>query len=328
MSTPAAVIATELGGASNLIQLQLAAGLGEEDVKETLARHYESRICGLISLTSEEKSTLTTAINSGPWSAPQKKLLASSVLTSGSQLKKSAGLTRRPNQKCHMIENLIPMTMMAKLKDTTKYSEMSRLSILSAAAKSLGICNPDETTLFRMVSILAVTDPGATYSQRKVWDQMDTIQKFCKAGAPVKVEYVVTYAPTAELLPDNIKASAYSEEPSLPPPIEWIELDVILANHRKRGERSSGYSAPSESAKKVKKEHRETLPETAEPASAADATLPSIELWRMSGAAQSSPVTKGNLASDPPAVCSPATKQAPALCLKCMLPLDANGHTQ
>ena len=329
MSAPAGTLAivTELEDAANLIQLQLAAGLGEDDVKETLSRHYESRICGLPSLSSAHKSKLTEAINEGPWLPAQKKILASAVLTSGSQLRKTASVTRRPNQKCHNIENLIQMSSMAKLKDTVKYSEMSRVSIISASAKSLGIFNPDETTLFRMVQILAVTDPMSTYSQRKVWDHMATIQKFVKAGAPAKVEYVTNYEPTAELLPDDIKASAYSDELALPSPVEWVELDTAIANHKKRGDRSV---APTEPTNKAQKQRRreDASEETTQPAPGTP--LPSIELWRMSGASAStstlgSPAAKGPASAS--VVCSPVAK-GPTICKKCMLPIDEHGHTQ
>ena len=327
MSAPVGTLAivTELEDAANLIKLQLAAGLGEDDIKETLSRHYESRICGLPSLSSAHKSKLTEAINGGPWLPAQKKLLASAVLTSGSQLKKTASTTRRANQKCHHIENLIPMSSMAKLKDTAKYSEMSRVSIISASAKSLGIFNPDETTLFRMVQILAVTDPMSTYSQRKVWDHMDTIQKFVKAGAPAKVEYVTNYEPTAELLPDDIKASAYSDEHALPSPVEWVELDTAIANHKKRGDRS----APTEPTNKAPKQRRleDASEETTQPAPGTP--LPSIELWRMSGASASTSTLGSPAAKDlasASVVCSPVVK-GPTICNKCMLKVDEHGHT-
>ena len=321
---PAIVI--ELEDAANLIKLQLAAGLGEDDVKETLSRHYEARICGLPSLSSGHKSRLTEAINAGPWLPAQKKILASAVLTGGSQLKKTASVARRPNQKCHNIENLIQMSSMAKLKDTEKYSEMSRVSIISASAKSLGIFNPDETTLFRMVQLLAVTDPKSTYSQRKVWDQMATIQKFCKSGTPAKVEYVINYEPTAELLPDDIKASAYSEELALPSPVMWRELDTAVANYKKRGDRSVEPTKMSSAQKQRRRE--DASEETSQPAP--ETPLPSIELWRMSKASASTSTLGSPAATDPAlasVVCSPVAK-GPTICNKCMLPIDAHGHTQ
>lgn len=329
MSAPVGTLAivTELEDAANLIKLQLAAGLGEDDIKETLSRHYESRICGLPSLSSAHKSKLTEAINEGPWLPAQKKILASAVLTSGSQLRKTASMTRRSNQKCHHIENLIQMSSMAKLKDTAKYSEMSRVSIISASAKSLGIFNPDETTLFRMVQILAVTDPMSTYSQRKVWDQMATIQKFCKAGAPAKVEYVTNYEPTAELLPDDIKASAYSDELALPSPVEWVELDTSIANHKKRGDRSV---APTEPTNKAPKQRRLEYASEEKTQPAPGTPLPSIELWRMSGASASTSTLGSPAAKDlasASVVCSPVVK-GPTICKKCMLLVDEHGHTQ
>ena len=202
-------ILSELEKACDLITAQLAAGMDEADVKETLARSYEARIAAYPSLRSEQKAALTVAINEGPWSSEQKRMLATAVLASGTTKKQAARNATRQNQQAHRIENLIPMTTMVKVKDVEKYSETSRQSILAAAVKSLGIVNPDETTLFRLVSILAANKPASNMDQRTMWGQMSTIQKFVKAGVATKLEYIVIYPPTAVLLPAAIQTSCY-----------------------------------------------------------------------------------------------------------------------
>ena len=68
-------IASELENAGSLIEVQVAAGMGEADVKEILARSYEARITELPTLRSEQKAKLTSAINGGPWTNEQKKML-------------------------------------------------------------------------------------------------------------------------------------------------------------------------------------------------------------------------------------------------------------
>ena len=242
-------IASELENAGSLIEVQVAAGMGEADVKEILARSYEARITELPTLSSEQKAKLTSAINGGPWTTEQRKMLASAVLNNGSRKRNAASMSKRLNQKCHNIENLIPTTYMVKLKDTDKYSEISRLSIIAAAAKTIGIVNPDETTLFRMVSIVAACAPASSFSQREVWDHMSTIQKFIKAGAASKLEYLSNFPPTAELLPEAIQTAAYAGEPAgLPPTLQWAELDTVLGDMKQRGSRSSPSSSSSHRA--------------------------------------------------------------------------------
>ena len=228
---------SELEKACDLIDAQLAAGMDEADVKETLSRSYEARIAAYPSLRSEQKAALTVAINEGPWSSEQKRMLATAVLASGTTKKQAARNATRQSQQAHRIENLIPMTTMAKIKDVEKYSETSRKSILAAAVKSIGIVNPDETILLRLVSIIAASNPASNMDQRTVWDQMSTIQKFVKAGGATKLEYIVIYPPTAILLPAAIQTSCYGNE-TLPPELDWPELDSILGNFKQRGNRS------------------------------------------------------------------------------------------
>ena len=305
-------IASELENAGSLIEVQVAAGMGEADVKEILARSYEARITELPTLSSEQKAKLTSAINGGPWTTEQRKMLASAVLNNGSRKRNAASMSKRLNQKCHNIENLIPTTYMVKLKDTDKYSEISRLSIIAAAAKTIGIVNPDETTLFRMVSIVAACAPASSFSQREVWDHMSTIQKFIKAGAASKLEYLSNFPPTAELLPEAIQTAAYAGEPAgLPPTLQWAELDTVLGDMKQRGSRSSS-STSSKSATQASVRKTPIEPKPAAPAGTPTPNpLPSVDVWR--------------LASNGPQVCSPKP-DLPVICDKCKMSL-ADGHT-
>ena len=192
----------EMKSVTALVEAQCKAGMDENDVKETICRSWISRIQLQTHLRDDHKSALTDAISEGPWDPAQKKLLASTVLASGVKISKSKSVDRRPNQKAHQIENLLPMECMAKLKEVPKYSLASRLSILARSVKALGIENPDNRTLFRLVSIVAYCDPSSSFSQEDTWDHMTTLQKYIKAGGPSKVQYLVDYPPSAVLLPD------------------------------------------------------------------------------------------------------------------------------
>ena len=228
----------EMKGVQNLLDAQVAAGMNEADVKESLCRSWIARITSHPALRDQQKSDLTSAITGGPWDASQKKLLASIVLANGTKASKAgSAASKRANQKAHRIENLLSMQVMARLKDVSKFSMTSRLSILASHAKLLGIENPDNITLFRMVGIVATCDPSASFDQEKVWDFMTTLQKFVKSGAPAKVEYLVDFPPTAELLPTDIQKSAFADG-ILPPVLEWPELETCLAQFKKRGERT------------------------------------------------------------------------------------------
>ena len=228
----------ELKGIQGLLDAQVAAGMNEADVKESLCRSWIGRITSHPALRDQQKAALTSAITDGPWDTSQKKLLASTVLASGSKASKAGSASaKRANQKAHHIENLISMQVMAKLKDFSKFSITSRLSILASHAKMLGIENPDNITLFRMVGIVAVCDPSSSFDQEKVWDFMTMLQKFVKSGAPAKVEYLVDFPPTAELLPADIQQNAFPGG-ILPPELEWPELEICLAQFKKQDERT------------------------------------------------------------------------------------------
>ena len=228
----------ELSGATVLLQAQTDAGMNENDVKEMMARSFEARIDAHPSLSACDKSNLTSEITRGPWSAEHKKMLATAVLGNGSAKYKGSA-NKRANQKAYNIENLIPMGTMVRLKDPTKYSVSSMLSLVGSAARTLGIENPDNTTLFRMVSIVASTSE-TSMDQDEVWTHMSTLQKYVKSkanGDVNKVEYLIMYPPTAELLPADIQKNAYPDG-IMPPELNWPELDTALGVSKMKGART------------------------------------------------------------------------------------------
>lgn len=230
----------ELSSAQSLLEAQVAAGMEESDVKEQMCRSWMSRISCHPALKGSQKSALTSAITAGPWDPHQRKNLAAAVLANGVRVPKHKGKDRRQNQKAHNIENLLSMELMMKLKDAGKYSLTSRLSLLASHAKTLGIENPDNGTLFRMVSIVAWCDPKVSFDQQAVWQHMNTLQKYVKSGSPSKVEYLVDFPPSAQLLPADVREAAFPDG-ILPPELNIPELDTVLANCKQRGERGKSH---------------------------------------------------------------------------------------
>lgn len=309
----------ELSGVGDLLQAQVDAGMNGADVMEQLVRSFEARIDAHPALRSEQKAALTAAINAGPWTADQKKMLATAVLANGvKKSKTSASSKKRANQQAHNIENLLPMDTMAKLKDRSKFSIASMLSLIASAARSLGLENPDNTTLYRMVAIVAAASE-TDMDQQTVWNHMNTLQRYVKSktrGAPT-VEYITNYPPTSELLPADIQQNAYNG--MLPPEVSWPELDTVLGACKMKGGRHATGKLP---VTKTKTTTQNCSPE--EPAPTTDMPLPSPDVFRFRVNSRILP------ASTPLAADMLADKSEPqsasSICSKCAGPLDAGPH--
>jgi len=310
----------EMKGVQNLLDAQVAAGMNEADVKESLCRSWIARITSHPALRDQQKSDLTSAITGGPWDASQKKLLASVVLANGTKASKAgSAASKRANQKAHRIENLLSMQVMARLKDVSKFSMTSRLSILASHAKLLGIENPDNITLFRMVGIVATCDPSASFDQEKVWDFMTTLQKFVKSGAPAKVEYLVDFPPTAELLPTDIQKSAFADG-ILPPVLEWPELETCLAQFKKRGERTKSQQPLLKGKDKAKNNVDPAV--EAQGVALNPLPLPSPEIFRLRAASQILPHESSLATTLAPADASERGAASAVLCRDCGKTVD------
>ena len=207
-------LASELGDVSDLLEAQEKVGLLRDDVLESMFRSWSARLVGLPKLTEKMKAVITDSIRNGPWSQEQCETLARLVLTNGQKL--DQGRThRRPNQKLTHIENFVPMDVQLKLRDTEKYSQTSRLSILASLGSSLGLELADNPTLFSMIAFFSWCEGDHEKKQDEVFRLMDLLQTFLK-GAKRDVEYIEQYPPTPELLPEDIKRKAFGDGP-LPP---------------------------------------------------------------------------------------------------------------
>jgi len=273
----------ELATVGELLEAQVAAGQSRADVMECMYRSWLGRLAAMPTAGSKQKASLTQSITSCPWTADQRKELAAAVL--GGNQRKAASKARRPNQKAHMIENLLPMSVMLKLKETTKYSITSRLSILAGAARSLGLELVDNKTLYRMVALVAFQEGNYEMSQDNVWHHMTTLQTFLQTSTRVPVEFLAEYPPTAELLPADIKLSAYGSG-ELPPELNLADLDTVLGGHKMRGGRrvsgktKSKNDASPTTAPSVQDSSPSDAPNVLASASAASNILPSATCFR------------------------------------------------
>ena len=232
-------LARELKDVNDLIAAQVSAGMCRDDVMQTVFNSWASRLGSCAKFTPKAKTLLTEAVQNGPWDADQMKDLARIILGGSGPGKKTNN--RRPNQQAHKFENLIRMDTMAKLRSPRNYSRTSRMSIIAAEARLLGIECPDQPTLYRMVSILAWGEGSdINFSQSDVHVAMDSIQTFIKSVPRNKdIEYMQFYAATSELMPEAIKKAAWPDG-NLPAELNIPELDTILGLAKMRGRPSAG----------------------------------------------------------------------------------------
>jgi hypothetical protein len=189
-------------------------------------------------LSDKGKTIITQALTDGPWSPNQVKDLASILLHGKSSAAKSgSAANRRPNQKCMHFENFIPMTVIIKLRDTLKYSQPSRASMMAATARSIGIELADLPTLFRMTAILAYLEGKYDYNQQDVFDIMDSIQGFIKSvPRDNSLPFIEHYPVEVSGLPEPIRKHAYTPD-AMPVVVDWPELSTVLGSNKMKGSR-------------------------------------------------------------------------------------------
>ena len=242
-------LASELADIPALLDAQAAAGLDRDEVIESLCRSWTARFSNLGRLSDKGKTIITKALNDGPWSASQVKDLASILLHGKSSAAKSGkAANRRPNQKCMHFENFIPMTVIIKLRDTLKYSQPSRASMMAATARSIGIELADLPTLFRMTAILAYLEGKYDYNQQDVFDIMDSIQGFIKSvPRDNSLPFIEHYPVEVSGLPEPIRKHAYTPD-AMPVVVDWPELSTVLGSNKMKGgkdDQSKGSKAPA-----------------------------------------------------------------------------------
>ena len=227
-------IQVELAEVNDLVGSQVRAGLERDDVLEAVFRSWSERLSDLGPINTQAKGQLTQALQLGPWTSEQRKVLARTILLSGQG---GGGRNRRPNQKCLLIENFVPQEVWIKLRNVQALSRASRASLLAGVAHSIGIECPDQPTLYRLVSILAYAENNWDISQDEVHRLMDQMQDFIKRMPPIpKLPYLEHYPDNAQALPPAIQNSAYPS--GMPPVLDVPELNAILGDSKMRGRRS------------------------------------------------------------------------------------------
>ena len=234
----------ELDGISTLIDAQEKAGLHKDEILQSLFRSWSARLSTqpMQKLSVLERQQLTAAITACPWSAEQCKSLAETVLTCGSRKLTASNI--KTTQKCHNFENFIPTDVVLKLKarkdDAAEFTVLSRLTYIAGAARKIGLVNPDEGTLFRMVGILCVHDSAlqGRIEQQEVFYHMNTLQEIIKAPGCTKqpMEFIEVYPPSARFLPQEILEAAFPDN-NIPPEVVMPALETVLASFRMRGGR-------------------------------------------------------------------------------------------
>ena len=231
MSSPAE-IAADLADVSELLSAQVNAGLDHDNVLLSLFNSWAQRLSVVSRMAPKGKTLVTTAIQDGPWTPDQKKDLASIVLGNGQQSNAKAA-SRRPTQKLMNPENYIRMSTMIKLRDA-KFSRASRMSVLAAELRNVGLENPDEKTLYKLVQLLAYCENNFEFTQDQVWSCMDDLQSFIKSVPRRKeLRYLEHYPATAQLLPSEMKAEAYPD--GEPVSVDIPELAGVLRSAKMRG---------------------------------------------------------------------------------------------
>jgi hypothetical protein len=213
-------------------------------------------------LSDKGKTVITQAINAGPWSASQVKDLASILLHGkNASAKSSKAANRRNNQKCVHFENFIPMSVIIKLRDSVKYSQLSRASILAATARSIGIELPDLPTLFRMVAIIAYLEGNCDYKQDEVFKLMNSVQRFIKSvPRDNSLPFIEHYPVEVSGLPEPLRKHAYTPD-DLPVVVDWPELSTVLGSNKMKGgkdDQNKGSKLPAW-LEHVPKEHKDAV---------------------------------------------------------------------
>jgi hypothetical protein len=150
----------------------------------------------------------------------------------GSPLPAAESSCTPKNQRCLHVGNFLKLSDWVTIR-TMALSRLQRAQVISNAGIRIGIKNPIEKTLFRMVSLLAYGEGNWDFSQGDVFKYMTQIQTFIKEGSrKTELPYMVDYPVNAMQLTEALQAAF---EGDIPPEVAISELDQILAGRNLRG---------------------------------------------------------------------------------------------
>jgi hypothetical protein len=324
-------IVKELGDAAGLLASQMGAGLPREDVLEAMFRAWSARLASPANkFSSKQKSLLTDAINSGPWTKEQTMQLAGVVLSNGTAAKASKASARTQNQKIYKPENLVTAELALKMKDKTTLSLSSRCSMFASFMNKLGVFVPDEASLFKMTKLVAWWEQDFEKDQQEVFKIMDMLGRYIKTPTRIKeLPYLERFPDSANMLPEAIQASAY-QGGDVPPEVEIPELASILGANKMRGRAKKDpewlRNVPSEYKRAVSQKRLcEDRSPTRSPREDATARqpLPSPEVLRFGSNAAISPSPQ--VKNEPAVKTEPKTdvcdSHGERLCSRCQAPM-------
>ena len=253
----AAVLAEELESVGELLKAQTQAGMDKDDVLQSLFASWVNRLSNM-KLNNSNKTLLTATLKRTPFSPDQIKELAGIIL--GGVAEKGGnkgGRLQTKNQKCIHFENFVRTETMCKLRGTS-LSRLSKACLLASEGSLVGLVNPDQPTLFRMVALLAWSEQCFDMSQEEVFETMDKIQNFVKgmASNTKHLPYLIDYPINAEGLPESHQA-VYGG--SLPPELNIPELSAILAGKLMRGRPQKASSKDPAWLADIPEEHKATV---------------------------------------------------------------------
>ena len=209
-----AVLEVNLSSAADLVQAQVDAGLNRESAINALygnMRHTMENMPSMGTIDHKERLALTNLCNKGPWSAEQKKELASLL---SHDLNAEAPTLAAKNQRALHFENCLVQSDWITIRNKD-HSRLLRQHTLALAAARVNLKNPCEMTLFRLTSILAWGEGNYDMSQSEVWKCMDQLQEFIKGASKAKkiATYLAEFPFSAKDLPDDLKESFNQDAP-------------------------------------------------------------------------------------------------------------------
>jgi hypothetical protein len=234
----------ELRSVTSLIDAQKDAGIPKDVAMKSLVTSWKRRLSSLPPLQADQITTLTTAINSGPWCAEDRVALATMLLDKQDNNVAMGGpKTRRSMQKCSRFENMITEREWRAVR-TLGILPAAVIQILALRAWLIGIeCPSEKECLKRMVAIYA-------FALRLDLAQTPILDVKTKLSAAitglgtkrdVKLPFLTEYPVSAKDLPEDIKAYAYPEPNQFPVDVNFPELDCILGTSKIRGGKSNSW---------------------------------------------------------------------------------------
>ena len=231
----------QLKGANELLALQVDAGLDKTETLASMFASCQAQLALVGAIPKPDVADLMRASNGGPWTLEQKKELATRINNNESSPAAHAP-KKRLNQTCLHFEKLIPECAWCELR-SRNISVLPRAQLIARVGASIGLINPSEPTLFRMVAVLAYGGGDYEMTQQQVWDYMEKIQTFTKSvKTPRDMMYIVDYPVSASLLPDSLASSAYPSG-DLPVDVTIPDLDTIISDKKQRGRGRDGVVA-------------------------------------------------------------------------------------